>query len=303
VRAAGQGMRVDRPGAVAPGRARLRSRNTGAAALETLIAVPIVLFAGLLMLQFALVLNARQAVMHAAVEGARTGAVAHADPRAIERGLARGITPWLIGSRGALDHERAVWRALAHLQEGLIGGWVRWRQLSPTQASFQDWGVPVLDEAGRPVPGTREIPTDHLDARRWLAGGGAEAGLLPGDGPVGPASGQTLSDANLLKLEFTYGVALVVPLAGRLAAWTMARVEACPSGGRWSGSGGHAGPAGPTRLGAVVLGSPPPMAAPWAKHCTFYTAVDAEGQPRPRWPVRVSAVMRMQQPARHAGPD
>ena len=33
--------------------------------------------------------------------------------------------------------------------------------------------------------------------------------------------GQTLADANLLKIEFTYGVPLTVPLAGRLGAWVM----------------------------------------------------------------------------------
>ncbi len=290
----GPGMRADRLNAT--GR-----RVLGAAALETLLAVPIVLLAGLFALQFALVLNARQAVVHAAVEGARTGAVGHADPRAIERGFARGITPWLIGSQGALDHEQAVWRAWLHLQEGLLGGWVRWRQLSPTEASFHDWAVPVLDEAGLPVPGSREIPTDHLDARRWLAGGGAEMGMLPGEGPVGPTSGQTLSDANLLKLEFTYGVALVVPLVGRLAAWAMARIKGCPGGGAVALPGSDSGHAGAPRLGALSLGAPPPMLAPRGRHCAFYNAVDPAGRARPRWPVRVSAVMRMQQAARHAG--
>ncbi|MBU6269783.1 MAG: pilus assembly protein [Betaproteobacteria bacterium] len=278
-----------------------RRRVSGAAALETLLAVPLVLLASLLALQFALVLNARQAVVHAAIEGARTGAVNHADPRAIERGFARGITPWLIGSQGALDHEQAVWRAGMHLYGGMLDGWVRWRQLSPTEASFQDWAVPVLDDAGLPIPGSREIPADHLDARRWLAGGGAEAGALPGEGPVGAASGQTLSEANLLKLEFTYGVALVVPLAGRLAAWAMARIEGCPAAAAAAAAGAGAGQVGASRLGALALGAPPPVIAPWVRHCAFYNAVDAAGRPRPRWPVRVSAVMRMQQAARHAG--
>ena len=84
---------------------------------------------------------------------------------------------------GAADHLAAVARTQAHLVAGQAAGWVRWRQLSPTQRSFDDWAVPSLDALGLPVPDSREIPTDNLVAR-----------ALRSDARVGASSGQTLAD-------------------------------------------------------------------------------------------------------------
>jgi hypothetical protein len=272
------------------------------AALETLIALPLVLLTGLSVLQFGLVLHARQAVMHSATEGARSGAVGHAAPEAIERGLARGLSPWLFGAEGAADHLAAVARTGTHLAQGRAQGWVRWRQLSPTERSFQDWGVPVLDDQGLPIEGTREIPTDNLAARTRTSepasgglaeAGGAEDRDLGVVGRVGAASGQTLADANLLKIEFTYGVPLTVPLVGRLGAWVMRVVDGCPS----------ADAAAAPRIALLALGTPPRAANPRPWTCAYYDARRSTGEPSPRWPVRVSATARLQQPARHAGPS
>jgi hypothetical protein len=154
---------------------------------------------------------------------------------------------------------------------------VRWRQLSPTQRSFDDWAVPSLDALGLPVPDSREIPTDNLVAR-----------TLRSDARVGASSGQTLADANLLKIELTYGVPLTVPLAGRLGAWLMRGIDGCAASDE-------------RRLGALSLGLMPASASPRAWTCAFYDARDAGGRAVPRWPVRVSSTARLQQPARHAG--
>ncbi len=251
--------------------------SRGFAALEALLALPIVLFAGLSALQFGLVLHARQAVQHSATEAVRSGAVGHAAPRAIEAGLARGLSPWLYGADGAADHLAAVARTQAHLIAGQAAGWVRWRQLSPTQRSFDDWAVPSLDAQGLPLPDSPEIPTDNLVARG-----------LRSDPRVGASSGQTLADATLLKIEFTYGVPLTVPLAGRLGAWVMRSIDGCAA-------------AQERRLGALSLGLAPTSPSPRAWTCDFYDARDAGGRALPRWPVRVSSTARLQQPARHAG--
>lgn len=254
-----------------------RRTSRGLAALEALLALPVVLFAGLSALQFGLVLHARQAVQHSATEGVRGGAVGHAAPQAIEAGFARGLSPWLYGADGAADHLAAVARTQAHLVAGQAAGWVRWRQLSPTQRSFDDWAVPSLDALGLPVPDSREIPTDNLVAR-----------TLRSDARVGASSGQTLADANLLKIELTYGVPLTVPLAGRLGAWLMRGIDGCAASDE-------------RRLGALSLGLMPASASPRAWTCAFYDARDAGGRAVPRWPVRVSSTARLQQPARHAG--
>jgi hypothetical protein len=252
-------------------------RSRGFAAIESLLALPVVLFAGLSVLQFGLVLHARQAVQHSATEGVRSGAVGHAAPAAIEGGFARGLSPWLFGAEGPADHVAAIARTQAHLVSGKAAGWVRWRQLSPTRLSFDDWAVPTLDEQGLPVPDSLEIPTDNLVAR-----------TLRSDPRIGASSGQTLADANLLKVELTYGVPLTVPLAGRLGAWVMRIIDGC-------------GPVSERRLGALSLGQPEVSTAPRAWTCAYYDARDIAGRMVPRWPVRVSSTARMQQPTRHAG--
>lgn len=266
-------------------------RTSGFAALETLLAAPIVLLLGLTVLQWALVFHGRQAVAHAVAEAGRAGSVDHGSDEAIERGLARGLVPWLYGSTGPVDHAANQLRARVHLRLGQGAGWVDWRRLSPTAASFADWAEPARDARGIPVPGQLEIPNDNLslrDGARQPSSGvlGHRAGE-----PIGRASGQTLADANLLKLEFTYGVPLTVPLVGRLAAWIMRGVDAC---------GSVTGPGPRVRLGTVDLGAPSGIAghAPRAWACAHYLALDERGLSKPRWPVRVSSTVRMQSPAR-----
>ena len=212
---------MNRPSLVGPatrGRLRIechrvvRRRLSGIAAIETLLATPAVLLLGLTAVQFALVFHARHAIEFAAQEAARTGSVAHASGEAIERGLARGLAPWLYGATAPEDHAAAVGRTLAHLASGQRAGWADWRRIAPTPESFADWAQPARDDDGEPIPGRHEIPNDNLTLR---VGGPTPASGIAGyrgEEPIGIASGQTLADANLLKIEFTYGVPLTVPL-------------------------------------------------------------------------------------------
>ena len=258
----------------------------GIAAIETLLAAPIVLLLGLSALQWALVFHGHQAISHAAIEGARAGSLDHASAAAIERGLARGLAPWLYGASGPEDHATSIVQARAELARGRAAGWAAWRRLSPTPQSFDDWAVTARDADGNPIAGLLEIPNDNLSV-----GSGT---LLPASGvagyrgtePIGVASAQTLADANLLKIEFTYGVPLTVPLIGRMAAWLMRAIDGC---GASTTS---------MRLGTVDLGAPQRSDSPRAWACAHYGATDDGGRSRPRWPVRVSATVRMQSPAR-----
>lgn len=267
----------------------------GIASTETLLALPLVLLLGLSALQWGLVFQGRQAVAHAAIEAGRAGSVDHAASEAIERGLARGIAPWLYGASGPEDHASSIQRAQTHLQVGITSGWVAWRRLAPTEQSFADWAEPARDDRGLAIEGVLEIPNDNLTLRiggRLPAGG--VAGYRSGE-PIGATSGQTLADANLLKVEVIYGVPLTVPLIGRVAAWIMRGVDGC---------GAQAASGGPTarslRLGTLDPGSPAALGGGRAWTCPHYDAVDASGRSKPRWPVRVSATIRMQSPARSA---
>lgn len=258
----------------------------GIAAVETLLAAPIVLLLGLSALQWALVFHAHQAISHAAIEGARAASVDHASAAALERGLARGLAPWLYGATGPEDHAQGIARAQAELARGRAAGWTSWRRLSPTRESFDDWAVVARDDDGQPVEGVVEIPNDNLDLRSAATLPASGVAGYRGGEPIGTASAQTLADANLLKVEFTYGAPLTVPLVGRLAAWLMRAIDGCDA------------PPAPLRLGTVDLGRPEPSAAPRAWVCAYYASIDEGGRATPRWPVRVSATVRMQSPAR-----
>ena len=258
----------------------------GSAFVETLLALPLVLLLGLGALQWAMLFHARTALEYALVEAARAGSVAQARPDAIEAGLARGLMPFWYGVDATRPWPVAISMSNLQLRQGLAAGWIDWRQLAPTLESFVDWGEAARDAAGYPQPGTIEIPNDSL---RW--GGlrqpvGAAAGMR-GDEPIGARSQQTLNDANLLKLELRYGVPMTVPLAGRIAVWLMRIVDGCVAPSR-------------RRLGAVDLGEPAVSSTPRAWACAMYLAPDASGNAVPRWPVRASATIRMQSPARRS---
>lgn len=258
----------------------------GIAAIESLLAVPVLLFLGLGAVQFALVYQARHALTVALHEAARAGSVAHAAPDAIRDGLARGMLPWLHGAADLAELEANRLRARAHVAQAEAGGWLLLVRQSPTDASFADWAEPARDAFGEPIEGVREIPNDDLvhRATRALPAGGI-AGRR-GAEPIGAASGQTLADANLLRLRLHFGVPLSVPLAGRLLAWALRAWHGCEA------------PAGRT-IGALRL-DPPPAAAP-VPHPVACTMLAPAGTDVARMPVSISATVRMQTPARDAG--
>lgn len=263
-----------------------RGRVRGVSAVETLIALPILLGLGLGTVQFALVFQAKHALNHALIEAARAGSVAHAEPEAILRGLAFGLMPWLYGARDLGEYARNQARAVAHLAEAQAMGWLLVEQVSPGPASFDDWAEPARDVEGGLMAGVREIPNDSLvhRATRTEPTGGA-VGSRSGE-PIGSASGQTLADANLLRLRVDYGVPLAVPVVGRMIAWSLRAWDGCEA-------------ARPRRYGLLLLDAPPAGSEPRGWTCAMYGA-DTDGS-RPRIPVRLSATLRMQSPARHTG--
>ncbi len=260
-------------------------RQRASALVETLLAAPIVLLLGLGALQWALLLHARTAIEYALFEAARAGSVAQARPDAIEAGLARGLLPFWQGAGIPRAHAAALPVAQARLGQGLASGWIAWRQIAPTLESFADWAEPARDAFGRPIPGTPEIPNDNLQWSWLRMSAGGVAGMR-GREPIGAQSEQTLNDANVLKLELRYGVPMAVPLVGNIATWLMRIVDGCE-------------PASQRSVGLVDLGRPAALTSrAWA--CPMYRAPDASGRAVSRWPVRVSATVRMQSPARRS---
>ncbi len=269
---------------------RSRARQRASALVESLLAAPIVLLLGLGALQWALLLHARSALEYALLEAARAGSVAHAQPQAIEEGLARGLLAFWQG--GSMPRSRVAGQAAAQLRlaQGISAGWIDYRQLAPTQESFADWAEPALDEAGYPLAGSEEIPNDNLQWS-WLREPAGGIAAMRGREPIGAQSQQTLNDANLLKLELRYGVPLAVPFVGTIAAWIARTVQGCDASTR-------------RQLGPVDLGTPEilaPLSSPtqaWV--CRIHQAPAEDGRFVPRWPVRVSTTIRMQSAVRRS---
>lgn len=152
--------------------------------IETAIALPILLAVILGSIQFGLIYEAKATLNHAALRAARAGAVEHADPDAIRRGLARGLVPLYSPPSSLTGFEATFARVDTELRTN-----ARIRILNPTQEAFADFS--------EEIDGIREIPNDRLHMRSTA---------------LGAQSGLNIQDANLLRVEITYGYELKVPL-------------------------------------------------------------------------------------------
>lgn len=262
-----------------------RARAGGAGLVEWLVAVPVLLMLGLFVAQVAELMVARRVVAHALDEAARAGATGHAGREAIARGFAHGMAPWWYGARSAAELALARERALDRVRREQAAGWIAWSQRSPMRASFVDWGEPAVDDQDRRLGGVVQIARDHLLHAARLRRPASGVARWDGDLAVGRASGQSLVDANVLRLELTYGVPLHVPFANRLLALALRKANGCA--------------AVPDRamLGALTLRTEPPrLPDADAARCRFYEAADL-----PRVPVSLSVTALMQSPARLQG--
>lgn len=161
-----------------------RISQRGAAIVEATIALPLLLVVILAMIQFGFVYQAKATLNHAALQAARAGAVANATPASIRHGLALGLAP-LTSPDASLQ---GVAASVARLEGELLTD-ARVRILNPTREAFDDFAVET--------DGVRGLPNDRLHARDTRPGAGG---------------GLNIQDANLLRVEITYGYELKVPL-------------------------------------------------------------------------------------------
>ena len=161
---------------------------------ETIVAVPILWLVIGLAIELAVLFETKAALNHAALQSARAGMVANADPAALVNGLARGLLPLFSPEPGLAGAAETL--ATEALPDVLV--FSRIRILNPTRAAFNDFG--------ENVNGAREIPNDELHRRGTGTGG---------------ASSISIQDANLLKIEVTYGAEAKVPGLGALLSQTI----------------------------------------------------------------------------------
>ena len=186
----------------------------GATLVEFVIASPLVLFILLVLMQYALLFHARSQLNYATFEAARAGTVANAHPAAMRTAFDRAMTGYHGG--GTTTAELAASRAKALAE----APFTRIEIVSPTRESFDDYHSPALaarlGASGRVIPNTNlahlDCPIDRPGCR---------------NNPAANASGQTLQDANLLKLRITYGIPVQrqIPLAGPFMARALAVLD------------------------------------------------------------------------------
>ena len=163
---------------------RRARRQRGAALVEAAIALPSLIVVILAAIQVGFIYQAKATLNHAALQAARAGAVHNAEPAALRHGLARGLAPLSSPDASLQGAAEAVARIEAELATD-----ARIRILNPTHESFEDFAAEV--------DGVRELPNDRLHARST---------------EVGARGGLNIQDANLLRVEITYGYELKVPL-------------------------------------------------------------------------------------------
>lgn len=161
---------------------------------ETIVAVPVLWLVIGLAIEMAMLFETKAALNHAALQSARAGMVANAEPSALVNGLARGLLPLFSPEPGLSGAAETL--ASEALPDVLV--FSRIRILNPTRAAFNDFG--------ETIDGDRQIPNDELHRRSTAVGG---------------SSGVSVQDANLLKLEVTYGAETKVPGLGALLSQTI----------------------------------------------------------------------------------
>ncbi|MBR0567412.1 pilus assembly protein [Azoarcus sp. L1K30] len=177
-----------------------RLRHRGAAMVEFVVVGPVLTLLGLASLQYGLLFFNKNHLNHATFMAARAGSVQHGEAGPIQTALARALIPVYGGGSSTAELATSYGRAQAD-----VSAFSRIEILNPTRESFDDWNSAALEDKY----GKRAIPNGQLIAKNPEA--------------IGPRSGQSLQDANLLKLRVTYGYKPTVPLMGpiysRYLAW------------------------------------------------------------------------------------
>jgi outer membrane protein OmpA-like peptidoglycan-associated protein/uncharacterized membrane protein (UPF0127 family) len=185
----------------------------GVAMVEFAIAGPILILLGLASVQYGLLYNAKNVINHASFMGARAGSMANARIDTVRTAYVRGLLPLYGGGRNATEIAESLGRASADFATSS-----RIELLNPTRESFDDWHDPRL-QATLQTNGKRVIPNRqlarNLGDRATLESLGDQRNVREVAGSwVKAKSGQSLSDANLLKIRITHGYRPSVPLMG-----------------------------------------------------------------------------------------
>lgn len=166
-------------------------KQHGSAMIEFAVVGPIIMLLGLAMLQYSLLFFAKNQINYAGFMAARAGSMTHASQSEIQAAYTKALIPLYGGGQNTAE------LATAHGKAGAdVAGHTRIELLNPTRESFDDWNDPYLQNTlGN---GKRIIPNSGQAYKDPNA--------------IGAASGQSIQDANLLKLRITHGYEPKIPL-------------------------------------------------------------------------------------------
>lgn len=193
-------------------RARAGRYQRGVSIVEFLVVSPFLLLLGCTCIEFGFLMSAKNAMQYGVTQAARAGAVNYAKAGPIRTALGAGMVPFFGGGSNEAEILANSGKALLEV----TGANGRLRMLNPSREDFDRWGRRVPDlESGRT---NLEIPNDSL----WLQEGIRST--------VDATSGKTLLDANLLKLELTYGYKPKMPFVAPLIRSVLGNGRRAPAG-------------------------------------------------------------------------
>jgi outer membrane protein OmpA-like peptidoglycan-associated protein len=174
-----------------------RHRQHGAAMAEFIVVGSVLTLLGLAILQYGLLFFAKNQMNHAAFMAARAASMSHASLDQAKEAYIKAMVPMYGGGRDATELLEAYGKAKADIEAHTTI-----EMLNPTKESFEDFNDPTLQAVlgkgkGKDGADARVIPNTALYARK------AE---------VKDNSGQTIQDANILKLRITQDYEPKVPL-------------------------------------------------------------------------------------------
>lgn len=195
----------------APTRVLRRRRQDGASMTEFIVVAPALLLIGLGIVHYGLLFFAKNNINYAAFEAARAGSVANADIAAVETAYKKALIPLYGGGTTQQELEDAYGR----VKDDLTSDTLKVELLNPTKESFDDWNAKGLQDDKEVGNGKRVIPVLMQNFPKALE----NLQMTRDPKSIGPASGQTLSDASLIKVRIIHGYKPQVPLIGKMLAY------------------------------------------------------------------------------------
>ncbi|QNA88726.1 pilus assembly protein [Massilia sp. Dwa41.01b] len=180
------------------------SAQRGSAMIEFVIVGPILTLIGLAVLQYSMLFFAKNQLNHAAFMAARAGSLGNASITKVKTAYIKALVPVYGGGTNAAELAESLGKATAD-----VAAFSKVELINPTKESFMDWGNNPALMAKYQTNGKRVIPN---------------SGLAFKDHNVGGNSGQTVQDANLIKLRIMHGYEMKIPIVKTVfKAWLKAR--------------------------------------------------------------------------------